>query len=78
MWDCRQKGSLAAHPHVLGRDVRMDSESVRITRVLTLLLELQPGLVFFHEGFDFLGSAQEAVPLLVVESDRENGPGRRR
>src|ERR1039458_10067259 len=36
---------------------------------LTLLFEFQARLVFFHEGLDLIGCAQQAVPLLVVESD---------
>lgn len=53
------------------RDVRMDTGRVRLRGALGLFFELQPGLVFFHEGLYVVGSAQETVPLLVVESDGE-------
>ena len=36
-----------------------------------LVFQLQLGFVFFHELRDVVGGAEEAVPLLVIESDGE-------
>src|ERR1700722_8260933 len=36
-----------------------------------LFLQLQLGFVLFQKSFDIRGGAQQAVPLLVVERDRE-------
>ena len=36
-----------------------------------MLFELQLRLVVFHELLDLIGGAEQAVPLLIVESDGE-------
>jgi hypothetical protein len=52
-------------------EVARDVPIRRWRRRLAWLLELEPGLVFFQELLYVIGRSEQAVPLLVVQRDRE-------
>ena len=45
---------------------------MRRASALFLQFEFAGGFLFFEEGFEFLGGAEQADPLFVIESDGES------
>src|SRR5580658_6586732 len=45
--------------------------SCGVSRLFRGLLELQARFVFFQEGAEIVGDSEQAIPLFVIECDRE-------